>query len=92
MFLPEPDAPRLAAIVVAPKLQKSDVQNALARCIDPAFMPRPLIVRDALPRDGNGKLAHAALVEVLAEHRAVNARETSQPQTLAHAAKSIMSV
>ena len=57
---------RLAALVVAPRLSSEAIRSALARRIDAAFLPRPIVLLDALPRDANGKLrldALAALVE-----------------------------
>ena len=56
MFLPSADATRLAAVVVAPGCAKHEIRKTLACRIDPAFMPRPLILAHSLPRDGNGKL------------------------------------
>jgi len=56
MFPPSADATRLAAVVVAPGCAKHEIRKTLADRIDPAFMPRPLILAHSLPRDGNGKL------------------------------------
>ena len=56
MFLPFADATRLAAVVVAPGCAKHEIRKTLADRIDPAFMPRPLILAHSLSRDGNGKL------------------------------------
>ena len=60
-FLPSSDAPRLAAIVVAPGLATDAIRAGLAGRIDPAFMPRPLVIAAVLPRDANGKLPLAEL-------------------------------
>lgn len=56
---------RLTALVVAPGLDKSELLQALARCIDPAFMPRPLHFVAQLPRAATGKLPRAALLPLL---------------------------
>jgi acyl-coenzyme A synthetase/AMP-(fatty) acid ligase len=57
---------RLAALVVAPGLAPEGVLAALRRRIDSAFMPRPLYLVDALPRNATGKLPRAALLQLLA--------------------------
>ncbi len=69
LFLPTADATRLAAIVVAPGSTRDAVRIGLAGRIDPAFMPRPLILVSALPRVANGKLPIAELRALLAAHR-----------------------
>lgn len=56
---------RLAAFVVAPGLTSAELQAALRKCIDPAFLPRPLYVVDSLPRSENGKLARADLERLM---------------------------
>jgi acyl-coenzyme A synthetase/AMP-(fatty) acid ligase len=67
-FLPEDDAgidagvTRLMAFVVAPGVTPSQLLTALRERIDPAFMPRPLVWVDSLPRNGTGKLPRSALV------------------------------
>jgi acyl-coenzyme A synthetase/AMP-(fatty) acid ligase len=53
---------RLAALVVAPDMSAHEVRQALARQIDPAFMPRPLRLVPALPRAESGKLPRQSLV------------------------------
>jgi len=53
---------RLTAFVVAPGLDLAQVQAALRQCIDAAFMPRPLHLVEALPRNATGKLPQAALM------------------------------
>ncbi len=65
MFMPAPDASRLAAAVVAPGLSALSVRASLARSVDPAFLPRPLLMVAGLPRDRNGKLPHADLLVLL---------------------------
>jgi 3-hydroxymyristoyl/3-hydroxydecanoyl-(acyl carrier protein) dehydratase len=59
---------RLMALVVAPTLAVGDLQRALRERIDAAFMPRPLVFVDALPRNETGKLPHHVLAALAARH------------------------
>ena len=52
---------RLAACVVAPGMEAPQLLAALREHIDPVFLPRPLLLVDALPRNSAGKLPRAAL-------------------------------
>ena len=52
---------RLMAFVVAPELGRAQLRTALARIVDPAFMPRPILWVDQLPRNSTGKLTRASL-------------------------------
>lgn len=52
---------RLAAVVVAPGVTASALLAALREHLDPVFLPRPLLLVDALPRNSTGKLPRAAL-------------------------------
>jgi len=71
VFLPDPaDADgaavlRPAALVVAPELAEAQILEALRRCVDPAFLPRPLRRVERLPRNELGKLPRARLLELL---------------------------
>jgi acyl-coenzyme A synthetase/AMP-(fatty) acid ligase len=47
---------RLTALVVAPTLGPEALLRALRERIDSAFLPRPLLFVDALPRNATGKL------------------------------------
>lgn len=78
-FMPDETAPadadathepvtRLVALVVAPTLAAADLQRALRERIDPAFMPRPLVFVDALPRNETGKLPRDVLAALVARH------------------------
>ncbi len=58
---------RLTALVVAPGLTGDAILAALRRRIDPVFLPRPLRLVDALPRDLLGKLTRASVAR-LADH------------------------
>jgi acyl-coenzyme A synthetase/AMP-(fatty) acid ligase len=59
-------ATRLGAVVVAPGRSVRALRAALRQHIDPAFLPRPLHLVAALPRNENGKLARQALLELVA--------------------------
>jgi acyl-coenzyme A synthetase/AMP-(fatty) acid ligase len=47
---------RLAALVVAPRLDAACIIQALRARIDPVFLPRPLLLVEQLPRNATGKL------------------------------------
>lgn len=68
-FLPSHGNPaqagRLAAFVVAPGCQRSEILAGLREHLDPVFLPRPLLLVDHLPRDGNGKIQAAALQRLI---------------------------
>jgi acyl-coenzyme A synthetase/AMP-(fatty) acid ligase len=72
-FLPDaaPAAQHLRpiALVVAPELAPSAIAAALRKRIDPVFVPRPLLMVDALPRNAQGKLARADLLALAARAR-----------------------
>ena len=77
LFLPSADASRLAAVVAAPGSTRDAVRRALASRIDPAFMPRPLVMVAALPRDANGKLPKAELLALLPARRAAASTDSN---------------
>ena len=62
---------RLAALVVAPGLEKSELHAHLAQRVDGAFLPRPLRLVEALPRAESGKLPRHALIDLF--------RQVAQP-------------
>lgn len=64
------DNQRLAAFVVAPGHSSAALLAALRLHVDPVFLPRPLVLVEALPRDSNGKLTAAALAQLRADHLA----------------------
>ncbi len=74
---------RLVALVVAPTLDATRLQRVLRERIDAAFMPRPLVFVDSLPRNETGKLPHDVLAALVARHTRgalVNAsREAAAP-------------
>lgn len=59
---------RLAAFVVAPGLGAREVLAGLRQRVDPVFLPRPLILLDALPRNATGKLPRTECEALLAAH------------------------
>ena len=69
IFLPQEDSKRLAALVVAPSLDASDILAGLRECIEPAFLPRPVYKVPALPRQETGKLPRMAILELFSKLR-----------------------
>jgi acyl-coenzyme A synthetase/AMP-(fatty) acid ligase len=71
-FMPDENAPggvtRLAAFVVAPALTRAALLAELRRRIDPAFLPRPLVLLERLPRAPSGKLPRDALRALARAH------------------------
>jgi acyl-coenzyme A synthetase/AMP-(fatty) acid ligase len=71
-FFPEEPHPsqagvaRVAAAVVAPRLDAARLIEALRQRIDPVFLPRPLLFVARLPRNGTGKLPREALCSLAA--------------------------
>ncbi|MDQ3187403.1 MAG: AMP-binding protein [Pseudomonadota bacterium] len=67
IFLPRlSDGPareqRLMAVVVAPDVTRRELLSALRAQIDPAFLPRPLMLVGSLPRNAQGKLPRDELL------------------------------
>jgi len=60
---------RLMAFVVAPGATPASIVKALRARIDAAFLPRPVVMLDRLPRALTGKLPRAALAALAAEAR-----------------------
>jgi len=56
---------RVAALVVTDTLAERAILAALAMHLDEVFLPRPLRIVAALPRDAVGKLPHTALMQAL---------------------------
>ena len=52
---------RLAAAVVARGMDAAGVLAALRERLEPAFLPRPVVMLDALPRDAVGKVRREAI-------------------------------
>ena len=64
-------AARLSAFVVAPDRTAEDILSALRGRVEAIFLPRPVVLVPALPRDRLGKLPRRALLEL---RRAADAR------------------
>lgn len=62
--------PRLMAFVVAPHRTERELMAALRRAVDPAFLPRPLVRIEHMPRAATGKLPLEALRALEAAHAA----------------------
>jgi acyl-coenzyme A synthetase/AMP-(fatty) acid ligase len=62
IFMPKGDTERLAALVVAPNLEPSDIVGTLRLEIDTVFLPRPVYIVSELPRQETGKLANEDLL------------------------------
>ncbi len=58
---------RLAAFVVAPTVDARTLMAGLRQRLDAIFLPRPLVLVDALPRNATGKLTRQALQGLYAE-------------------------
>jgi acyl-coenzyme A synthetase/AMP-(fatty) acid ligase len=67
----EPD--RLAALVVAPGMDVSDILSRLKDRIEPVFLPRPIYKVDILPRQETGKIAVKAVRDMFNRIRASKA-------------------
>ncbi len=67
---------RLIAFAVAPTLTADDIMSALRLRIDATFLPRPLHLVDALPRNTLGKLPREEVTRLLAEFNATTGRGT----------------
>ncbi len=59
---------RLAAFVVAPGKTAPALQAALRERIDSVFLPRPLVLVEALPRNSTGKLMRETLQALYRQH------------------------
>jgi acyl-coenzyme A synthetase/AMP-(fatty) acid ligase len=57
-------AARLTAYVVAPGCGAEEILAGLRGRVDPVFLPRPLVLVPALPRDALGKLPRGALARL----------------------------
>lgn len=55
---------RLTAFVVAENISENEIRKKLSEMIDPAFLPRPLLLVDKLPRTKSSKLPRKRLVDL----------------------------
>jgi acyl-coenzyme A synthetase/AMP-(fatty) acid ligase len=60
---------RLMAFAVAPGMTQAELQAALKNRIDTTFLPRPLVLLDALPRNSTGKLPRDVLQALAHTHQ-----------------------
>jgi acyl-coenzyme A synthetase/AMP-(fatty) acid ligase len=67
---------RLTAFAVAPGVSPDAILAALRQRIDATFLPRPLCLVDALPRNNLGKLPREEVLRLLAESRRTIGRGT----------------
>ena len=58
-------AGRVSALAVAPGLTAASILERLRESVDPAFLPRPLVLVAALPRNALGKLPREQLLGAL---------------------------
>jgi acyl-coenzyme A synthetase/AMP-(fatty) acid ligase len=66
---------RLVAFAVAPGMSAAAILTVLRQRIDPAFLPRPLHLVSALPRNALGKLPREEIARMLAEATRAGASE-----------------
>lgn len=71
-FMPDDDGQgkvvRLMAFAVAPGLEAAALLSALRERVDPLFLPRPLVLLEALPRNSTGKLPRDTLQQLARDH------------------------
>jgi acyl-coenzyme A synthetase/AMP-(fatty) acid ligase len=76
VFPPQPnlsgEVRRVAALAVAPGLSANTVIERLSLTMDSAFLPRPLVLVDALPRNEIGKLPRDRLLKYLQDNKSHN--------------------
>lgn len=77
VFAREEQPDRLAALVVAPGMEISDVLAGLKERVEPVFLPRPIYKVDMLPRQETGKIAVRAVHEMFERIRADKADQGS---------------
>jgi acyl-coenzyme A synthetase/AMP-(fatty) acid ligase len=75
---------RLCAFVVAPGMSREQVLAQLRRRIDTAFLPRPLVLLERLPRAATGKLTREALLALARSPRARLHFAASHPAFAGH--------
>ncbi len=66
--LPDGDAARPMAFAVAPGLSEASILAALRARMDAVFLPRPLVLVEALPRNTTGKVTRETVRRLLEEH------------------------
>ena len=71
--------PRLCAFAIAQGIGVARILEHLRTRIDPVFLPRPLVLVDALPRNRTGKLTRESLAALAAQHGLAPAAATGAP-------------
>jgi acyl-coenzyme A synthetase/AMP-(fatty) acid ligase len=79
IFMPDESSKRLAALVVAPGFEPSDILEQLKPGMEPAFLPRPVYIVPMLPRQETGKLARKMLVELFQQTRRSKTQKDEGP-------------
>lgn len=67
---------RLAAFAVAPGLGTRELLALLRERVDPIFLPRPLVLLEAMPRNSAGKLPRETLEGLLTRHPRTRREDT----------------
>lgn len=70
---------RLAALVVAKDINEAEILRALSKLVDAAFLPRPLVLVERLPRNDVGKLPRERILELLRQATRKGGDGFSQP-------------
>jgi len=70
---------RLMAFVVAPRSSRREILARLREAIDPAFLPRPLVLVERLPRAATGKLPLDALRSLEERSPGAGSRDAGRP-------------
>ncbi len=89
VWLPDPapgarDDARVSAFAVAPGIDRAAIVAHLRERIDPVFLPRPLTLVDALPRNAAGKLSRDALKALAAPAPEWQSVPASHPALAGH--------
>jgi hypothetical protein len=80
IFMPESNHERLAALVVAPELDSADILRKLKSQVEAVFLPRPIYMIAALPRQETGKLARMAVLEMYEKTRRERRLNKERPE------------
>ena len=76
---------RLMGLVVAPAITRAELLASLRAQIDAAFLPRPLLRVDSLPRNAQGKLPRAELLALAEKMLRATRRQPKASRTVAQA-------
>lgn len=67
VFMPDDEASRPAALVVAKNVAMTAIQQHFVQHLDAVFLPRPLLFVDHLPREDTGKIHRAKVLSLYRE-------------------------